>query len=416
MGNKACPLRLTLADIALAFLGAANHADAQTFSVLYNLASNSGPYGGVVFDSAGNLYGTTSGGGTYSGGTVYELSPQAGGGWTETILHSFNNTLPPVDGCSPFAGLAIDSAGDLYGTTRACGSQGGGTVFELTPGSNGVWTETILHDFSINSSREDGSQPYSTPVLDSAGNLYGTTLEGGAGLEGTVFELERGVRGWQEKVIYSFVPDAEGDGGYLPYAGVTLGTDGNIYGTTSSCTCSFINRGTVFELVRNGGTVVGEKVLHYFYQNTGDGFTPLAPVVFDAKGNLYGTTSVGGSYGYGTVFELSLAANGKWKEKILHDFSDTTADGAFPVANVTFDAHGNIYGTTTQGGTYGYGTVFELSPTGTGTWIETILQNFDEGDGDGPSGSLTFDSLGNLYSTALGGSANDGGNVFEVTP
>jgi uncharacterized repeat protein (TIGR03803 family) len=411
MRSKKFYIGVTVAAvIALLSFVAPSPAVAQEFQILYNFAYNSGPIAGVIFDSAGNLYGTTTGGGSYSYGTVYELSPQTGGGWTQTILHSFNNNL--VDGYEPYAGLAMDSAGILYGTTRAGGGQDDGTVFELTPEGGGVWTETVLHSFG-SSSTEDGISPLSTPVLDSAGNLYGTTLEGGTGRSGTVFELVHGATRWEEKIIHNFVPDAAGDGGFNPRAGVILDAAGNLYGTTSACTCSYTNQGTVFELKRTGGAFA-EKVLHYFYDNGSDGYNPVAALTFDAEGNLYGTTYAGG-ISPGTVFELSPAASGKWKEKVIHNFADNGTDGGGPAASVTFDTRGNLYSTTSVGGTYNSGTVFELTPGTGGDWSEIVLQSFDEGDGDGPNG-ITLDSSGNLYSTALGGSANDGGNVFEITP
>jgi len=386
----------------------------QEFQILYSFSYNSGPFGGVIFDTAGNLYGTTSYGTTFSG-TVYELSPQTGGGWTETTLHSFNDNSD--DGYQPYAGLAMDSAGNLYGTTRVGGDHGEGTVFELTPGADGTWTETILHSFG--SSSADGTYPYSTPALDSAGNLYGTTFEGGTGgNNGTVFKLARGPNGWEEKVIHTFAPNAAGDGGYNPYAGVILDASGNLYGTTTSCSCSYANRGTVFELKLNANGTYAEEVLHYFYSNGVDGYDPVASLVFDAKGNLYGTTNEGGSSGAGTVFELSPTSSGKWREKILHNFTNNGTDGVGPAASVTFDMSGNLYSTTVGGGPQEYGTVFELTPTGTGTWNETILYSFVDGGGNGddPSSPITLDALGNLYSTALGGGANGGGNVFEITP
>jgi uncharacterized repeat protein (TIGR03803 family) len=390
------------AAVALTTLGAAQRATAQQFQVLYYVGeviySN-----GLVRDASGNLYGTTTNGGTYDVGIVYELSPQPGGAWTETILHNFDNNTP-ADGYEPYAGLAIDSAGNLYGTTRAGGPSGEGTVFEISPQGAGTWTETILYNFG--STTNDGISPYSPVVLDSAGNLYGTTLEGGTGHEGTVFKLVHGPRGWEEKVIHNFVPDAEGSGGYNPYGGVILDGAGNLYGTTSGCQCSYTNRGTVFQLKAGS---YGEKVLHYFYINGVDGLYPMASLTLDASGNLYGTTSSGGSSGAGTVFELSPVSSGNWKEKILHNFTGGDTDGESPQASVTFDAYGNLYGTTYGAGTYGYGIVFELTPTTRGAWNEVIPHNFDGADGGEFVSPVIFDSSGNLYGAGAG-------TVFEITP
>ena len=410
MQSREFPLRLVgAAVLALAFLGTANFAVAQQFQLLYSFTTyNSSPFGGVIFDAAGNMYGTTADGGTYANGTVYELSPQVGGGWTQTILHSFDS----LDGYEPYAGLAMDSAGNLYGTTRFGGSENQGTLFEVTPAGDGTWTETVLHNFG--STTTDGLQPYSTPYLDSAGNIYGTTIGGGTYRNGTVFELEHIGTRWQEKVLFSFNPGTTGVGGFWPYAGVIMDSAGNLYGTTEACQCSYTNQGTVFELKRTG-SAYSERVLHYFYSHTSDGSDPMASLTFDNKGNLYGTTASGGT-GAGTVFELSPTSSGQWKEKILHNFTGNP-DGSGPMANVIFDTHGNLYGTTVGGGTQNWGTVFELKPAGNGTWTETILYNFkDDGDGDDISSPVTLDALGNIYGTALGSGAYDGGDVFEIAP
>jgi len=417
MRSRRFSLGITLAAvIALVNIGAAPRAAAQQFQILYNFAFNSGSFAGVTFDSSGNLYGTTSGGGAYSNGTVYELSPQAGGGWTQTILHSFNDN--DVDGYEPYAGLAMDSAGNLYGTTRLGGSQNEGTAFELIPEGGGVWAEKVLHSFGSKSG--DGTFPYSNPILDSAGNVYGTTQQGGSYRSGTVFELTHSASGWAEKVLHSFNP-GEGDG-YNPYAGLIFDSAGNLYGTTYACNCSYGNLGTVFELKHASSGGWSEKVLHSFVENGVDGTYPYAGLIIDTAGNLYGTTAKGGTGtancgdGCGTVFKLTHLTGSIWKETILHNFAEDTADGGFPVGSLSFDAAGNLYGTTTVGGTFNDGTVFELKPGTAGSWTEIVLHSFDEGDGDGPSGAVTLDASGNLYSTALGGSANDGGNVFEIIP
>jgi uncharacterized repeat protein (TIGR03803 family) len=222
---------------------------------------------------------------------------------------------------------------------------------------------------------------------------------------------------WQEKVIWNFITGTTGLGGFNPYAGVILDAAGNLYGTTSACTCSYTNQGAVFELLRGQGGAYSEKVLHYFYSNGVDGYNPVASLVFGSAGTLYGTTSQGGTYNAGTVFELSPAPSGMWKEKILHNFGNTSTDGGFPIANLTLGLHGVLYGTTSGGGPQGYGTVFELVPV-RGDWNETVLYSFVEGgsNGGGPSSPVTLDALGNLYSTAAGYGAYDGGNVFEIVP
>jgi uncharacterized repeat protein (TIGR03803 family) len=264
-------------------------------------------------DSSGNLYGTTYLGGSYGNGTAFELRPNAGGGWTEKILHSFYYNAGS-DGAGPQAGLNFDPAGNLYGTTLYGGSGacttddqvvGCGTVFELSPKADGGWQEEILHSFLDNTA--DGNYPYASLIFNSSGNLYGTTAYGGAYGEGAVFELvPTASGGWAESVLYSF-----------------------------------------------GGA-------------NGNGTEPRDSLIFDASGNLYGTTSFGPASAQGTVFELSPAAGGIWNETTLHSFTGKLGhDGAEPYSNLIFDSSGNLYGTTIDGGNYGnvnYGTVFEITP------------------------------------------------------
>jgi uncharacterized repeat protein (TIGR03803 family) len=371
------------------------------------------PEVGLIVDAAGNLYGTTTAGGAYNSGTVFELTPAAGGGWTETVLHNFGNG---TDGATPYAGLIFDAAGNLYGTTQYGGTYGVGTVFELTPAGGGSWTEKVLYSFNLNGT--DGAVPEAGLIVDAAGNLYGTTYFGGTYLYGTVFELTpAGGGGWTEQVLHSF--NNNGADGSLPAAGLIFDAAGNLYGTTvnggtgSNCV---LGCGTVFELTPAAGGGWTEQVLHSFNNNGADGSTPFAGLIFDAAGNLYGTTFAGGTYGYGTVFELTPAAGGGWTETVLHNFGNGT-DGTAPYAGLIFDAAGNLYGTTSYGGTYNYGTVFELTPAAGGGWTETVLHNFGNGtDGITPYAGLIFDAAGNLYGTTFVGGTYGYGTVFEVTP
>lgn len=314
------------------------------------------PESSLAIDGVGNLYGTTYGGGAHEYGTVFELSPMAGGGWSEAILHSFNN---PGDGYAAVAGLVLDSAGNLYGTTVEGGWYNSGTVFELSPGAGGLWTEKILHHFG--SSNTDGGGPFGGVTLD-AGNLYGTTTGGGAYNAGTVYEIIR--KTGTEKVLHSFNNSGEG---HYPVAGVILDGAGNVYGTTSAggqtqhCGVQRCPSpaGTVFELTPNKSGNWSVKVLHTFLGNGGDGTIPDAGLVFDAAGNLYGTTSAGGSNGYGTVFELTPGTGGSWTETVLYSWGNTPSDDA-PRAGVILDAAGNLYGTTP--GDFSNGAVFEVTP------------------------------------------------------
>ena len=363
------------------------------------------PGSGLIGDAAGNLYGTTIFGGDYQGGTVFELTPTANGGWTETVLHSFGNG---TDGFALYGGVILDAAGNLYGTTFYGGPRGLGTVFELTRTAGGGWTETVLHSFG--SSAEGAAYPLSSLVLDATGNLYGTTFGGGtyycsaihAGC-GTVFELTPTAGGvWKETVLHSF---GGGNDGYYLDAGVILDAAGNLYGTTNfgggnDCqNAQDYGCGIVFELSPNGVGRWTETVLHDFENNGTDGSGPDTALTMDAAGNLYGTTSAGGTSTYGTVFELTPAGNGSWLETVLHNFSGPP-DGASPFSPLLFDAAGNLYGTTQSGGIAGvdWGTAFELSPDGRGGWTETSLYGFcaenDCTDGSIPVGSLVLDAAG----------------------
>jgi uncharacterized repeat protein (TIGR03803 family) len=384
------------------------------------------PDGDLVFDASGNLYGTTSLGvhgcaqGQPGCGTVFELAPRADGGWTENVLHTFKGGSN--DGYDPHAGMTFDAFGNLYGTTQLGGAYAEGTVFQLASVSGGIWTETILHSFGNGT---DGRQPLAALIFDASGNLYGTTASGGSNVtDGTVFELtSKGGGKWAESVVHSF--DAFNGQGWSPYGGLTLDASGNLYGTTSfgGDACCYGN-GTVFELELAATGRFTEKILHKFGPGgSRDGSGPYAGLVSDASGNLYGTTLGGGGdtySGYGTVFELKRTGVDRFADKtnILHDFDNNRMDGGYPWAGVVVDASGNLYGTTSIGGAYGCGTVFELKRTATGRFAEKTLHHFknDTVDGCGPHTGLIFDASGNLYGTTLKGGAFGYGTVFEITP
>jgi hypothetical protein len=368
-----------------------------TETVLYTFTGSSDgayPQASLIFDSNGNLYGTTSNGGVMTGsicatlggcGVAFELTPPAhgGGSWTETVLYSFTGG---DDGSVPYSNLIFDSNGNLYGTAAGGGANFGGTVFELTPpaGGSGPWTESTLYAFAGD---VDGGTPVAGLVFDSSGNLYGTTNSGGSG-RGVVFEVTPPTGGsgrWTETPIYTF--KGKTDGGY-PYAGVTFDTKGNLYGTTAiggsqtGSTCKPTSGcGVVFELSPPTGQSNNwtETVLYTFTAST-DGGYPYAGIIFDASGNLYGTTVQGGnslsqncsdSEGCGVVFELSPpVGKSSWSETVLYAFAGA-ADGGFPYAAPTFDATGNLFGTTSYGGNLsgsncndvgGCGVVYELTP------------------------------------------------------
>ena len=344
-------------------------------TILYNFPTGLNPQQGatpssLVFDASGNLYGETAYGGPHHTGAVFELSPTASGSWIQKDLYVFTGA---DDGGRPAGGLIVDQDGNLYGTTRAGGSQGCnhgcGTVFELVPSASGTWTEKVLYRFA---GGVDGAAPAASLVFDSLGNLYGTTEFGGAKKQGCL---------------------------------------------QSGC-------GTVFKLAPSLSGSWTETQLHLFTNSHGDGFGPLGGVIFDDTGNLYGTAfngAPGGSCsftGCGVVFELSPAGE-TWNETVLLTFNGD--DGSGPMGNLVFDQAGSLYGTTEgfYGGTWG--SIFELSPRAGNKWHETVLHVFPvtfPGDRDGyfPEAGLIVDGSGNVYGTAAGGGATNGGIVFEITP
>jgi uncharacterized repeat protein (TIGR03803 family) len=378
------------------------------------------PSGRLISDSAGNLYGTTLYGGTYggtsTGGTVFELTPQAGGSWTETVLHSFGSGN---DGQFPSGGVVLDASGNLYGTTGNGGVYNQGTVFVLKHMAGGGWTEKTLHSFGGNS--KGGLYPSFGVVFDTVGNLYGTAYLGGTHGNGVAFELTPNAGfGWTETVLHNFYNNGK-DGAY-PYANVILDGAGNLYGTTNWG--GALDAGIVFELMPTVGGAWTEQLLHVF-GNGKDGIHPQGSLILDASGNLYSTTVQGGAHTYGTVFELTPTASGSWTETILHSFSySDNTDGYAPSSSLIFGPSGRLYGTTIDGGAYnfpsgGYGTVFELTPAAGGAWTETLLHSFNDNGLDGfyPTSSLIVDASGRLFGTTTeGGNINNGGTVFEITP
>jgi len=487
-------------------------------------ADGANPAASLVFDSAGNLYGTTEYGGSGDGcgdqyytidcGTVFELSPTSHGGWTETVLYNFQGG---TDGCAPGAPVILDNSGNVYGTTELGGIAGqpcyfgAGTVFKLTAGSGGVWTESVLYAFmgttdgatpsgalifdkagnlygsasdsfgdlskpfspklgalAKNAIRPpqagdcgvvfelspgsggtwtdstiytfnggtDGCAPESNLIFDLSGNLYGTTVAGGSSTYcsgsgcGTVFKLSPGSGGWTESVLYSFTGGADGAN---PFAGPLLNSTGSLYtaasvGANSCYTYSNVTRGcgAVVKLTASSGKWTASAT--YDFPSPRDGSSPFANLISDSAGNLYGTTEYGGAgqcpyQGCGTVFMLTPSTDGKWKSKILHSFTGMNGDGAGPLGSLIFDDLGNLYGTTRYGGTNQCvdntpcGTVFRLSRSKKGHWIETVIHNFDGTDGLEPAAGLVFDMEGNLYGTTLfGGSNINGGTAFMLTP
>jgi uncharacterized repeat protein (TIGR03803 family) len=346
------------------------------------------PTAGLVLDGLGNVYGVTFRGGVGRGGSVFKVDATG----QETILYSFSKE--GLEGRFPRAGLALDPAGNLFGTTSAGGASGLGAVFKVDSSGR----ESVIHSFT--GSPADGASPYAGLILDSAGNLYGTTTSGGAFNFGTVFELNAA---GQETVLYSFrgYPD-----GANPFGGLARDASGNLYGTTfyggSYERCGGFGCGTVFKLDTTGT----EKILHSF--SSFDGNWPYAGLVLDASGFLYGTAQEGGSYSAGSVFKLDTT--GKFSQ--LFNFTGGS-DGGRPFAGLVLDVAGNLYGTTSRGGTTDSGVVFELSTSRK----ETVLHSFTGlTDGAYPFAGVSADPAGNLYGTTEGGDPWRAGVVFKLTP
>ena len=385
---------------------------ASVEKILYSFNGSDGslPYPALTFDGKGNLYGTTLYGGEYGYGTVFELKWEDNGEWTEKVLHSFN--FNGKDGAYPYAGLIFDAKGNLYGTTYAGGTNGFGAVFELRF-TKGSWTEQVLHSF--NPGGGDGAVPEAGLIFDPKGNLYGTTLQGGTYGDGTVFELIWGSDGeWTEKVLHSF--NANSRDAAFPEASLVFDCKGNLYGTTYGG--GTYSDGTVFQLRPGTNGTWTAKVLHSFNFNGEDGFLPEAALIFDEKGNLYGTTSDGGAYNNGTAFELIPTNSGKWTEKVLHSFDHNTDGGSVLFAGLVFNAKRNLYGTTYVGGAYSFGTVFKLIPEKNGEWTEKVLHAFNPNGEDGlfSTAGIILDKSGNLYGVTNAGGSSGNGVVFEISP
>jgi uncharacterized repeat protein (TIGR03803 family) len=377
-------------------------AHAQKFTLLYTFVGaptdGAGPSAGLVMDVQGNLYGTTYDGGVFSAGAVFKVT-KAG---KESLLHSF--TVRTRDGSLPYAGLVMDVKGDLYGTTTVGGLTDGncaigcGTVFRLTE----TGKESVLYRFK--GGTKDGYSPNSALIVDAKGNLFGTTGAGGASAAGTVFKVDTFGK---ETVLYSF-KGGRTDGA-VPWSALVMDSKGNLYGTTQIGGAGDL--GTVFKISNSGK----ETVLLSF-NGSPDGEMPLAGLVMDAHGNLYGNAPYGGNFscgvdgfGCGTVFKLTQTGN----KTVLYTFAGGPADGRVPWGGLILDAKGNLYGTTLRGGLSDAGTIFKVDSRRK----ETVLYSFTGGvDGGGPNGDLVLDTKGNLYGTTGGGGANGAGTVFKLTP
>jgi uncharacterized repeat protein (TIGR03803 family) len=389
----------------------------------------------AAFDSHGNLIGSIFAGGGGSCvycGSVFALTPKSGDRWVETDLWDFDGQS---DGDYP-SRVALGPAGQIYGATTgptSFSSVFGGAVFELTAASSpsGVWNFNQLYPFPFT----DGQWPYAGLVADAAGNLYGATAYGGVNNVGSVFRVSPTANGWKESLIYSFGPASNTAFFSASPSGLVFDPQGNLIGTAELGGAN--QTGSVFELVPRADGGWNERDIYGF--RAGAPVEPIGNVVFDKAGRIYGVTQYGGAHNFGMIFQLTRASGGQWTHKVLHSFSGYPTDGANPLAGLTIDSSGNIYGVTYRGGsgqcvrksgTYlGCGAVFELSyVAGTG-WTETVLHSFlgeKANDGAAPQASLILDQSGNLYGTTFGGGivgarcsglAPPGcGTVFELSP
>jgi uncharacterized repeat protein (TIGR03803 family) len=369
--------------------------------------------GSLVADASGNhLYGTTYQGGASNYGEVFELA-NSGGTWSETVLYSFigpNNN----DGAYPFGGMILDSSGkNLFGTTYQGGASSQGTVFQLS-NTGGTWKETVLHTFD-DISGSDGYYPYGALVSDAAGNLYGTTQAGGKFGGGTVFTLKLSGGKYKYKMIHSFATSSSA--AYYPYSGLVVGKNGYLYGTTYYGGVVW-NAGAVYQMRQVSGVWIFSIIYNFLGDSLGQ-YTESGLAV-DGSGNMYGTTYQGGSFNLGGVYKLTPGTGNKWTQKMIYSFKGyAKKDGAYPYfAGVTLDANGNIYGSTYQGGSsaannLNYGTVYKLTA---GTYKETLLWSFGtSGDGYYPYHGPIF-VKGKLYGLTNTGGTHGGGVVYEVTP
>jgi uncharacterized repeat protein (TIGR03803 family) len=386
--------RITASTAILAFAGlltpfATQTAPAQTLKALYSFtgaADGGDPFPAVIQDATGNLYGTTDYAGTAFAGVVFKVSKTG----KETVLYNFCSLTGCTDGQYPYAPLVRDAAGNLYGTTQYGGTANIGVVFKLSPGGK----ETVLHSFTGGS---DGVYPYAGLYRDAAGNLYGTTENGGTANLGVVFKISKIGK---ETVLHSFT-GGPNDGSYPSSAGFYMDAKGNLYSVASQGGTS--GEGVLYKLSPKGKLTV----LHSFTAGTSDGCYPYGTPAVDANGNMYGGTGGCGTSNFGVVWKVSK--NGT--ETILHNFSGAS-DGQSPLAGVILDADGNIYGSTNTGGASGFGTAFEIHKNGK----FTLLHDFTGGtDGKYLYGGLILDSKGRIYGTTINGGTGGYGTVWRIT-
>lgn len=409
-------LRAAAMAAALFVLGTAYAAAQESLLWSFDYTDGYTPGGGLIFDAQGNLYGTAFYGGTYDDGAVFELSPQPDGSWTENVLYSFGKLANSADGEWPEYGVIRDAKGKLYGVTSRGGAYKYGVVFELTPGSDGSWAESVLLSFS--SKTNSAFDANGGLAFDKHGNLYGALYGGGGPTNsGQIYELSPAADGkWTPSVVYNFKGQVDGDAAW-PVGTPVFDKDGNFYiGTIGGPAQG--DSGAIVEFTPAAGNTWTEKIVYSVPEAEGN--TMIGSLAFDGVGNLFGAMSGGGSAHAGTVFGLA-PGNAGWAEKFLYNFSANVDDGVFPTGGPAFDSLGNMY-LNADGGRGDNGTVVRFKPETGDAFAESVVFAFPKGqlEGASPKGSLLVDADGNIYGAASMGGAyytnglDDPGVIFEI--
>jgi uncharacterized repeat protein (TIGR03803 family) len=408
--------------LALSFTLASTVFSQPTLTNLYTFSGGSDggrPSGGLVANSSGSLFGVTTKGGTGAGGTVFELTPPStpGSPWTLTVLYSF--TYNSTDGFDPVGPLVLRPDGSLFGSTIGGGTGGAGTVFQLVPpavpGAN--WTKTILYSFDSN---HDGSNP--GPVSVKSGEIFGTLQYPGVRQSGygSAYRLLRDASGtWHKRTLWVF----NDQNSAYPTGILAFDSAGNIYGTSEG-TQTYVYPGSVYQLMKPapGGAWTYNR-LYTFSLTGGDGLSPIGGVIFGLNGALYGTTAAGGTTGNGAVFSLAppAAAGDPWTENVLYSFTGN-GDGSFPIGGLVVGENGRLIGAAEYGGLpnspcSSCGTVFVLNPPTSGSWTIGVLHDFQGAtDSQQPLGRVLLRKGPVVYGTTLGASTTIGGSVFQIAP
>ncbi len=409
---RAASAALVVVGTTLMLVSAA--AGISSEKVLYSFTGGvdgSQPREGLLLDQAGTMYGTTLLGGTFDQGVVFKLSPNADGSWTQAVIYNFTGGN---DGGGPnWGSLAFDAAGNIYGHTYQGGTYNWGVLFKLTPDSSGGWTQSVIHSFTAG---RDGQGPYTTPYFDAKGNLYGNSSGGAYHECGSLFKMTPGsANKWTFSVIYSFT----GKPACASWSGLIPDDAGNFYGTTRNHVPGYCDPvgicGIVFKLIPSADGKWTLKVIHRFDGGIGGSDPAVIGLIFDDRGNLFGATESGGVDNSGVVFELTPGPSDTWSYRVLHQFR-VNRDGGMPASQLVRDTAGNLYGTTSIGGTYGLGTVYKLIPNPDGSWTFSVEHAFAGSDGANPWGTPFLDGAGHLFGVTGAGGAFGAGTVFEITP